>query len=112
MPRPILTILDDVERLADLQGRIKEMSAEADSVKARLRDDYRDDPGTKEIGDHKLSVTPTARFSEDTARAVLPPELLTLCTVPTLSGARVKQLVAPAMYAACCTTGEPRIAVS
>ena len=69
--RPTLAILDDVERLADLQGRIKEMTAEADSIKARLRDDYRDDPGTKELGDHKLSVTPTARFSEDQARAAL-----------------------------------------
>lgn len=112
MPRPILVVLDDVERLADLQGRIKEMTSEADSIKARLRDDYRDDPGTKDIGNHKLSITPTTRFSEDQARLVLPAELVDLCTVPTLSSAKVKQLVAPAMYAACCAAGEPRVAVS
>ena len=109
MPRPIL---DDVERLADLQSRIKEMTSEADSIKARLRDEYRDDPGTKDIGSHKLSVTPTARFSGDAARAVLPAELVALCTVPALSSAKVKKLVAPAMYVACCTAGEPRIVVS
>ena len=110
--RPILVILDDVERLADLQGRIKEMTAEADSIKARLRDDYRDEPGTKELGGHKLTVTATSRFSEDAARAVLPAELVAMCTIPTLSGVKVKQLVAPSMYAACCTPTEPRIAVS
>ena len=112
MSRPILTILDDVERLADLQSRIKEMTSEADSIKARLRDEYRDDPGTKDFGAHKLSVTPTARFSEDAARAVLPAELVALCTVPALSSAKVKRLVPPAMYVACCTSGEPRVAGS
>ena len=111
-PRPSLVILDDVERLADLQGRIKDMTAEADSIKARLRDDYRDDPGVHDLGAHKVTVTATSRFSEDQARAVLPAELVDLCTVPALSGAKVKQLVPPAMYAACCTPTEPRVAVS
>ena len=111
-PRPSLVILDDVERLADLQSRIKDMTAEADSIKARLRDDYRDDPGVHDLGAHKVTVTPTVRFSEDQARAVLPAELVALCTVPALSGAKVKQLVPPAMYVACCVAGEPRVAVS
>ena len=110
--RPVLAILDDVERLADLQARIKDLTAEADSIKARLRDDYRDTPGVHDLGAHKVTVTPTARFSEDQARAVLPAELVALCTVTALSGATFKQLVPPPLYAACCTPPEPRVAVS
>lgn len=110
--RTSLEILDDVDRLAYLQTLIKDATTEADSIKARLRDDYATNPGTHEVGTYRLSVTTSLRFSEDKARAALPADLIDACTVAKLDGALVKKVVAPLVYEALCDASTPRVAVA
>lgn len=110
--RTNLEILDDVDRLAQLQAYIKDATSEADSIKARLRADYADNHGTHDVGTYRLSVTTSTRFSEDKARAALPADLIEACTVSKLDATLVKKSVAPLVYEALCDESTPRVAVA
>lgn len=117
MNRPNEQIESDVARLADLQALIAEATSEANSIKARLRGDYADDPGKHDVAGFTLSVTPSTRFDAEAARHVLAqfPDVVTAATVtpePRLDGAQVKKLVPPAIYDLCCTpSGDARVSL-
>ena len=108
--RTPIEILDDVDRLVHLNATIALATAEADSIKRRLRTDYATDPGTHEVGGYRLSVTPARRFDEAAARTILAssPDLLASATVtpePRLDAGRLRRLVAPAIYELCLVSG-------
>lgn len=104
------TIEQDITRMADLQAIVADATSEIDSIKHRIRDHYATTPGTHEVAGHRLSVTPTTRFSEEMARDLLPDEVIEAATVTRLDAAAVKRMVAPTVYALCCpVTGEARV---
>lgn len=100
----------DVTRLADLQALVAEATSEMDSIKHRLREHFAGQPGQHEVAGHRLSVSPSSRFSEDLARDLLPKEVIEAATVAKLDAAAVKRMVAPTVYALCCSvSGEARV---
>lgn len=103
--------ITDVERLADLNATIRELTAEADSIKARLRATFAEKLGSHDVGAYRINVAASRRWNEAQALAVLPPEIVAACQVATLSSAEVKKLVSPAMYEACTVPSEPRVSI-
>lgn len=55
---------------------------------------------------------PARRFSADLAASTLDAGLIDAITVPTVSGAKAKQILPPALYEACCeANGDPTVRV-
>lgn len=71
---------------------------EADAIKAQI---LNMDPENREL--RGVAITkPSARFNIEQAKTVMSAEQLAACTVPALSGAEAKKILAPAIYQACC----------
>lgn len=105
-------IVDDVARLSHLNDQVKALTAEADSIKGRIRAAFADHLGTHEVAGHKVSVTTNLRFDETKAREFLPEGVIAACTVSSLSSTLVKKAVAPALYELCSSAGELRVSVA
>lgn len=103
------TFADDVRRLVDIQTLLKELDAEADRIKARIRAH-----GSGQVGDLKVSVTPQRRFSTVLAAEKLTAEQLVAITETTtcLSGTKAKQVLPPMVYESLLyEIGEPRVSI-
>lgn len=94
-------------RLVALNSQITDLTAAADEVKNKLREHC----GLGAFTDHgvkALSITPNRRFNADRAIAVLPPELVALCTVPQVVSGVAKKNLPPALFEACTVeVGKP-----
>jgi hypothetical protein len=88
-----------VQILADIQQRIAELTDHAEALKDQLRAEL--GRCTHQVGDRTLSITPTRRFDPHLAKAVIPNNLLPLCTATIVDGKRAKATLPPALYAAC-----------
>lgn len=101
------TFDDDVRRLVDLQATMKALDAEVETIRARIR---AHGPGV--VGDLRVHVTPQRRFSPVLAAELLTAEQLVEITETSLSGAKAKQVLPPALYEQLlCEIGEPRVTV-
>lgn len=95
-------------RLVAIADAKAELDAEADEIKAQLRDLG---PGSHAAGDYKVSITVQRRFDPALAKQVLSDETFeSLCTA--FDTKRAKQILAPAIYDACMSeSGDPRVVV-
>ena len=83
----------DVLRLVDIQAAIKDLEAELEQIRERIR---AHGPGM--VGDLRVSVTPQRRFSVHLAAEKLSAEQLAAIAETTLSGTRAKVVLPPAIY--------------
>lgn len=99
---------DLIVRLADLQARIQEMTAEAEGLKAELRG-Y--PPGDYDAGrGAKFRIMPTRRFDPEAALLLVPGELRAGCWVQTIDAAKVRSYLAPAYIESCMVeSGKPKV---
>lgn len=88
-----------VTRLVDLQARIAELSGEAESLKAELRDSLV--PGEYRAGESTFKIIPTRKFSPDLATSILPPDVIKDCLRVELDPAKLKANLTPAQLEMC-----------
>lgn len=97
----------DVRRLVEIQDAVKQLETEADAIKARIRQH-----GPGKVGDLTVNVSTARRFSPVKALEVLTPEQLASCTETTISTAKARQVLPPAVYEACMYPyGDARVVV-
>ena len=102
-------LLPLISRLAEIADAKTQLEAEEKTIKTQLRDSL--DVGTKVTvnGSPVLAIQSYRRFDATLATRTLTPELLALCTVPTVDSKRAKELLPPAVYTACCKDYDPRV---
>lgn len=86
---------------ADLEARRTHIVDRQDTIKTQLRELL--GVGKHAAGPLTVTVTPQRRFNPDLAREVLPASLLEAITLPTVSTAAAREILAPALYTACMT---------
>lgn len=96
-------------QLLDLEERRAALDDTIAAIKAQLITEAQ--PGdVLRIGDEPVvKVTQRRTFSEKTAAATLPPEVIEAATVAKIDGAKVKH-ISPALWEACTTLSEPYLA--
>lgn len=68
--------------------------------------------GDHEVGDLKVTVQVSRRFDGAEAAKILPADTLALIQDVTISAAKAKRILAPALYELCMTeSGSPRVTV-
>jgi hypothetical protein len=99
-----------VAKLADLNAHIADLTSEAESLKAELRN--------LPAGDHlingrpALRIVPTRRFDAEKGLALLPVALRGDCYSTVLDAAKVKQFLAPALLETVMVeAGKPKVVV-
>lgn len=98
----------DVLRLVDIQALSKELDAEAEQIRERLRAH-----GSGTVGALRVHVTPQRRFSAQLAVETLTPEQIAQIAETSLSSTKAKQLLPPAVYDSLLYEfGKPRVSVS
>jgi hypothetical protein len=91
-------------RLRAVQQQITNLQAEEDTLKGQLREHL--GRGEFLVGGRKaLTISPTRRFDQTRALAVLTADEVERCTVPVLDRKLVEQTVAPDRYRACQAEG-------
>lgn len=104
-------LADAVARLHHIAAGIADLTAEADRLKAALRDQL--GAGTYTVaGTPALRISPQRRFDPALAEQVLPTALLDLCIVRKVDGPTAKRVLPPDVYAQCQSdAGEPRVSL-
>lgn len=106
-------------RLEDLAAKLADLQAQADSIAEAITETKAQILMIADVGD-LLSVNGeplyrvqagSRRFAEAQARKVLPADIIDAATVtePRLDSKRLRDLVPPALWDACCTVGAPAI---
>lgn len=97
-------------KLAELQARINDLTSEAETLKARLRDLP---PGQYAVnGRPALRITPTVRFDANAAAQALDPDTRKTCLTVTYDPALVKQHLTPAQVTRFMVeSGKPRVVI-
>jgi hypothetical protein len=99
-----------VAKLADIQARIADLSADAESIKAELRQlppaDYTID------GRPALRITPTRRFDPTKGLEFVPEPLRGQCYSTVVDASKVREYLAPALVEmAMVDAGKPKVTV-
>ena len=95
-------------QLRDIEARIKDLTEQADTLKATLREHLG-------AGDYTVGRVPVFtiksghKYSEDRARAVLTADEITACTMSVLDRAKVQATVSPDVYRSCQVETAPSI---
>lgn len=98
-----------VAKLAAVLEQIRQLQADAETYKTQLRDVLSAGAYTVN-GQPALSITPTRRFDPAHAEQVLPPQWLTAVQRPVVDGKLAKELLPPALFAACqIESGKPAV---
>ena len=105
-PGEMATLVDEYldlkHRAAVLDERMKQIIAALRSL----------GPGSHTVGAHRVSVSQPRRFSAERAAELLPADQYALVVERTVSAARAKQVLAPALYELLqVETGEPRVTI-
>lgn len=108
-----LSELTENERLvreyALLASEVEPMQARMDEIKKYLRASL--DIGSHEISGLKVTIAKNARFDAKKAAEMYPQEQYGDFYKTSLDSAAVKRAVAPAVYEALSTEGEPRVTI-
>lgn len=95
-------------QLRDVEARIKQLTEQADTLKATLREHL--GAGEYTVGRVPVfTIKPGHKYSEDRARAVLTADEIAACTVPVLDRAKVQAIVSPDVYRSCQVETQPSI---
>jgi len=101
-------IVDRLLLLGDQAARIEDERSQLKSVLRQLLG-----TGKYGVGRHKVYITPTRRFDQETARKVLPPELLKPCIREMVDSHLAREHLSPELYAACqIEVGEPSVRIT
>lgn len=102
----------EVGALVGIQDAIARLTAEADRIKARLRNELA--PGNHALGGVTVQITAARRFSPDLAAQKLTPAELASITETTtaVSATLAKRLLSPIVYEQLtAASGEPRVTI-
>lgn len=105
---PTFDLHTTAARLAALEDRKADIDAEIAALRSALLSAAPEGSTITVQGHPRWRVSPGRRvFSEKLARDVLPAGVLDAATVTKVDAAAVKRLLAPALWEACCTVGQP-----
>jgi hypothetical protein len=100
-----------VQRLADIQARIADLNADAEAIKAELRN--------LPVGDHMidgrpaLRLIPNRRFNVNAGAELLPAEVRTECLAVTYDPAKVKKHLSEIQIDQCMVeAGKPKVVLA
>lgn len=95
-------------QLRDIETHIKDLTEQADTLKATLREHL--GAGEFTVGRVPVfTIKPGHKYSDRLARAVLTADEVAACTVPVLDRAKVQATVSPERYRAMQTETQPSI---
>lgn len=108
MPELTDDLKQTVTRLLEIQQTRTELDAEEKHLKTIVRTSLTIGEKGTVNGQPIVTLTPNRRFSTDLAQQILPPDLVTLCTVSKFDPATAKKTLPPAFYEQCMAEiGDP-----
>lgn len=98
-----------IERLVDLNAKIADLTAEAESLKAELRVLP---AGEYDAGGHSFKIIPTRRFDADAAMLLLPAEARPECLTVVADPVKIKRRLTPDQLETCMVEhGRPKVVI-
>lgn len=102
-------LLPLISRLAEIAETKATLEAEEKNIKDQLRDTLEVGSKVTVNGSPVLAIRSYRRFSADLAKENLSPELIALCTVPSIDGKQAQKVLPPALYDTCLKHYQPQV---
>lgn len=99
MSAPNVDVERVVTRLVELTAKISDLQAEAEGLKAELRDSLL--PGEYEAGGSTFKIVPTRKFSPDLATSMVDPSVVQACLEVVINPAKLKANLTPVQLEEC-----------